>query len=232
MRAMKVTYLARLLDVSVGTIRRWVGDDVYGAFLTPGASPAKGNTRIMTPHDQRVLFFVAQMREIGASQDAILERLRRLQEDDWRDLPPIPSEWDGSGDTLPLDVAANRASEMVQSAVLQKELQHLREALQLAVSRAEELEMQLQAISGERDELSEQKHTLELETSRRVHTLELEVSQARGEAARLEAELNAYSMTYSLGGKKPVSPVWIVLVTALIVTVIVVIAFVVAILAT
>lgn len=220
-RAMKVTYLARLLNVSVGTIRRWVGDDVYGPFLTPSASPAKGNTRIMTEHDQRVLYYVAQLREMGLSQDAILERLRRMQESDWRDLPPVPAEWDGKGDTLPMEVAANRASEMVQSAVLQKELQHVREALQLAESRVEELETQLQTVTGEKDELVEQKHTLELE-----------ISQAKGEVSRLEAELKAYGMAYSLGGERPVSLVWIVLATAAVVTLIIVIAFVVAIVAT
>jgi len=212
---MKVTSLARLLDVSVGTVRRWVGDDIYGPFLTPSASPSKGNTRIMTEHDQRVLYYVAQLREIGMSQDAIVERLKHMQENDWVDLPPLPGEWDGTGETLPVDVAATRASEMVQSAVLQKEIQHLREALELAQSRLKELESQLQTVSGEKDELVQQKHAQEQEFSQQKHTLELEVSQAKGEVSRLEAELKAYGMTYSLGGDKPVSPVWIILVTAL-----------------
>lgn len=132
-------------------------------------------------------------------------------------LGEIPPEWDVDDEkTITTSQAASRAYELAQVAVLQTELQHTRQSLELAQSRLKELESQLETVSGEKDELIQQKHAREQEFSQQKHTLELEVSQAKGEVSRLEAQLNAYSMTYSLGGKKPVSPVWIILVTGLI----------------
>lgn len=216
---MKVTEFSKLADISVATARRWVS--LYEPFLTPSATPPKGETRVLSPHDQRVLYYAAQLRDAGLSSDVIVERLKQMQADDWHGLVELPPEWNNSDGTMPVSLAASRASEVAQVAVLQNEHQHIRQALQLAEGRMRELEEKLQSTEADKSALTGEKHTLEVE-----------LAQTKGEVSRLEAELKAYGMAYSLGGSKPVSVVWIIAATALIATIIVIVAFVVAILAT
>lgn len=212
--SINITTLASRLNIDRMTVGRWIRR--YNEYLSPPSNPYKGKSRILNDTDVRVLYLVATLRDTGISHDEIIQRLDELQADGWQQLPEVPPEWDVDDDqTITTSQAASRAYELAQVAVLQTELQHTRQSLELAQSRLKELESQLETVSGEKDELIQQKHAREQEFSQQKHTLELEVSQAKGEVSRLEAQLTAYSMTYSLGGNKPVSPVWIILVTAL-----------------
>jgi DNA-binding transcriptional MerR regulator len=70
---MKTATLAKLLNVSGDTLRRWTS--FYEQFLTPGATPPKGKTRLLSDHDIRVLLLVATLRDAGEDPDEIVARL-------------------------------------------------------------------------------------------------------------------------------------------------------------
>ncbi len=208
---MKVTQFSRMVDVSVATARRWV--KVYDEFLTPSANPPKGETRTLTHHDQQVLYYAAQLRDAGLSQDAVVERLRALQDNDWIGLTELPSEWRNGADTVTVSVAASRASELAQVAVLQAELQHIRRELEQAQNRVGELEAQLNTTG---DQLS----TSENEKNE----LRLELERARGEVEKFRAQL----ASYSFGREAPVNVGFILLSALLIGALLVAVAFVLA----
>lgn len=182
---MRVTYLARLLDVSADTIRRWI--DVYRPFLTLKASSVKGSRSLITEHDTRVLTAISQLHNSGLEHSAISECLKHMQEKGWRDLPTLPREKDGAGSALSVGAASGSESGQIQVAVLQKEVEYAREALHRIQSRIEQLETQIQAVNDEKDEVIRQKRALELELVQTKNALSL-----------LKTELNAHGRAYSL----------------------------------
>jgi chromosome segregation ATPase len=146
---------------------------------------------------------VGSLRDMGRLQHEIEQELTQLQADGWQGLPDLPAEWSGVGESVALDVAASRASELVQVAALQVELQHVKTALQAAQERVQALE----AVEA------------------RNHALELELSAARGEVRELQARLAAYAIT---GGGKPIPVALIVAVALLAGAVLVALAFILA----
>jgi DNA-binding transcriptional MerR regulator len=199
-RATNPAALAKYLQVDVTTIRRWC--EVYGRFLSASAVPAKGKNRALTEHDIRVLGMVGSLRDMGRLQHEIEQELTTLQADGWQGLPDLPAEWSGAGESVALDVAASRASELVQVAALQVELQHVRTALQAAQERVQALE----AVEA------------------RNHALELDLATARGEVAALQARLAGYA----LGGEKPIHVGLIIAVALLAGAVLVALTFILA----
>jgi DNA-binding transcriptional MerR regulator len=206
---MKITKFAELSGISVASARRWT--DLYASFLTTSARPPRGQVRVLTPHDQRVLWYVVTMRNDGRDQDVIMERLKEMQAQEWQRLPDIPLEWGDSGDTVPVDIATARAGEMVQIAILQKELEHTQRQLESAENRVRDLERQLQ-----------QKVEVEAEKS----GLQLELERARGEVTTLKAQLDAYVLAYGMGRNKPINLVVLVGIVALAVAVLMALAVV------
>jgi DNA-binding transcriptional MerR regulator len=196
---MNPTTLAKLLNVDPVTMRRWTLR--FAPYLSPSASPSKGKTRTFTDDDVRVLRYIGILRDTGTDLDEIENRLKELQNNNWADLPPVPSEWETPNDTMPVMEAASRAYQLAQVAVLQKELEHTKNSLLAAQDRVAELESQL---SG--------KASIETEK----HALELDLAVSRGEVERLKAELKAYGMAYSIGrNERPVSAVTLVMLVAL-----------------
>jgi chromosome segregation ATPase len=131
---------------------------------------------------------------------------------------------------MPVELAAARASELAQVAVLQNELQHVTKALEQAQARVEALDQELENLrtgSTVRErELLEQATEIErslrderalveqelrtrndlMETEKRAieqekHEVEKELLAARAEVARLEGRLESYS----LGREKPLN---------------------------
>ena len=135
---MNPTTLAKLLNVDPVTLRRWTVR--YAPYLSPGASPVKGKTRTFTHDDVRVLHYVGILRDTGTQLEEIDVRLKELQDNGWAELPAVPSEWETTDETMPVTEAANRAYQMAQVAVLQKELEHTKNALLAAQNRVTELE--------------------------------------------------------------------------------------------
>jgi DNA-binding transcriptional MerR regulator len=208
---MNTTKLAKLINVSPDTVRRWTND--YRDYLSPTGAPVKGQTRVLTPHDMAVLAHIAVLRDTGLSHEEVTRRLDDLLAGDWQDLPPSPHEWLDETETVAVAEAAERAREMVTIAALQSELRHTQQALEAAQARAESLQGELDALRAQQDASQET-----------IHGLEIEVERAKGEVETLKARLAAYSF----GRDHPVN-VGFILVAALIAgAVLVALAFVLA----
>lgn len=190
--------VAHYLNVAVDTIRRWTKD--YQEFLTPDALPGSGRNRSFAEHDLAVLIFIAGQRSTGVDSRTIKERLASMRANGWQGLPSVPPEWYGQ-ETMPVAQAASRANELAQIAALQVELQYTREKLEAAEKRADALAAQLTTLEGS-----------QTATAADLHQARLELERARGEVATLQARLGAYR----LGGDKPVSPLVLIGLIALV----------------
>lgn len=211
---MQPSQIGELLNVDAQTMRRWAKD--YAPFLSPGANPPKGQTRVFDTHDQRVFLFISQLRAVGQTATDIQAALERERDLNYEGLPQLPPDW-GVTDKVELGLAQARASEIARMASLQIQLQHTTERLQEAQERVLELEDKLATAEAAQGA-----------TERDKHDLELRLSEARGEVATLAARLEAYSMSYSFGRDKPVN-VGVLLVVALLAgALLVTLAFVVA----
>jgi hypothetical protein len=80
---------------------------------------------------------------------------------------------------------------MVENAVLRRDLQFTRQALQEAQQRAELLSSELEAVRGENTT-----------NTSRIHALEVELERARGEISQLKAQLTGYAF----GQDRPINP--------------------------
>lgn len=212
---MNTTTLAKLIEVSPDTVRRWTKD--YRGYLSPTGSPVKGQTRILTGHDIAVLSYVATLRENGENHEQITDRLDDLRRGDWQDLPPVPREWMEADQTVDMTDAITRAREIATVAQLQTELTYTERQLQKAQAQADQLQSEL-------DELRKDKTTADT----RVHSLEVELERVRGDVRRLESEITGYNLAYGFGREKPVSIAVVILVALLVGAALVTAAFVLA----
>lgn len=83
--------VARLLNISSSTLHRWA--DCYSAFLDSDATPQKGQARVFSEHDVRVMLLVSELRHTGASQDHIRQALQKESLEQWRNLPSLSEAW-------------------------------------------------------------------------------------------------------------------------------------------
>lgn len=207
---MKPADAIKVIGVSDDTLKRWGRQ--YRDFFSPAATPPKGQTREYTPHDIRLALKILALRDAGLTYEAIKESLEAEQENGWEGLPPMP-DIEALRETLPADVAASRANEMVQNAVLQRELAHVRQELELAQGRVLELEASMSTLQTSKTEVEGAKHALELDLER-----------ARADVRELQARLQGYT----IGGDKPIAPAILIIMTLLAGALLVTLAFVVA----
>jgi DNA-binding transcriptional MerR regulator len=250
---MTPSQLADLLGVASNTIRRW--SKVYADFLTPSARPQTGKTRRFSRFDQRVLYFVAALRESPENVDdqQVIARLKTLQDDNWRSLPELssgklrqlsscsvfrrslpelPEEFADIDDPGVLEVVSTeqRARELATVEFLQREnvrLVDLNEQLQGDLQLAQEHEKEAQQKVAK---FEEQMAALRL--SERAERDDL---QAQLHAAQLElkaaggevARLEGQLQQYGLGREKPLNVGLIIAATAISVAVLVIVLLVV-----
>lgn len=206
---MKPADAIRVIGVSDDTLKRW--GKQYRDFFSPAATPPKGQTRDYTPHDIRLALMISTLRDTGLTYEAITESLEAEQGNGWEGLPPMP-DLDELRETLPADVAASRASDMVQNAVLQRELAYVRQELQQAQNRVLELEDALSTLQ-----------TAKSGVEASGHALELDLERARADVREFQARLQGYT----IGGEKPIAPAILIVVSLLAGVVIVLVALVV-----
>jgi len=186
---MTPSQLARMLGVTVNTVRNWAG--IYKTYLTPSATPRKGKARHFSKHDQRVLYTVATFRNSNMTEDEIKKRLDELQENNWDDLPQLPPEFaEIPAGELQIISTEERARELAQVQVLQGEMARLQTALERAETRVEQLE----------HEISELRQSENI-TREALHKKELDLQKAVGDTEALKRELSQYA----LGRDKPLN---------------------------
>jgi DNA-binding transcriptional MerR regulator len=211
---MNIKEVATLLGTAGNTIRRWCDD--YHRFLSPGAHPPKGQTRILDSHDLRVLHFVSASRDIGREPESILAHLEAMQAEDWESLPEVPPDWLQPSEQVTTTVATKLGYDAAHIAVMQRDLEHAQNALVEAEERVNTLETELDTLradSGTKDE--------------KIHALELQLSDSRGEVQALKTQIEAFTLAYGMGRDRPLPIAAIILVTALIVAALVIILLVV-----
>lgn len=89
---------AQVLGVNSHTVRRWCAD--HAQYLSPGASPAKGTARRLTPGDIEVLREVQRLRGEGLQTLAINERLAGLVFGDQTAIEPAQAAQGGPGGAI------------------------------------------------------------------------------------------------------------------------------------
>jgi DNA-binding transcriptional MerR regulator len=210
---MNVSSVADLVGTSPDSLRRWTRE--YAAFLSPGATPPRGDERRLNEHDLRVLHFIGAARDAGTAHDKIREQLAALQKDGWAELPPLPEAWiqppqDGR---IAVSEAREESQHLAEIAAQQIVIQTLREQLQDAQGRAETLQRRVSELEGS-------DRTAQAEIS----DLRVQLEKARGEVAALQARLSGYTFT----GDHPIPLALIIAVTALAVVIVVLVVFVAA----
>jgi DNA-binding transcriptional MerR regulator len=226
--------LAKLIEVSGDTLRRWTRE--YRDFLSPSATPPKGQPRIMTEHDQRVLRMVKSLRDAGQDREAIIDTLHREQLNDWAGLPPAPDDWRSS--SVSVDVAASRANEMATVAALQTQLQYVTQALEVAQNRVASLEQALEEAAVRERQIRDDSMSRERSLNDRAsdldqqrQALQISLLEAKADVTRLEGDLKAQAArleAYSFGRERPIHIVYIVAGAVLFGAVVVTLIFVVA----
>ena len=195
---MNMKKVADKLGVVPNTVRNWI--DEYHQFLSSSAHPPKGRTRVLTAQDVRILHYIAAARDIGQPLETITAKLQAMQDDNWQDLPAVPHDWSDPEETIPVTIAANKAYDVAQIAVLQRDLDHAQQALQLAESRVEQLERDNAALQASQTASEAEKHDLQIK-----------LTAARGEVETVKARLQSYAIT---GGDRPIPVALIIAVTA------------------
>lgn len=129
---MKSSVLVSLLNIPESTIRKYAGD--YAAFLSPAANAGAGRHRDYTEHDARVLKLVIDMKAVKQSPENIDITLRSLQNTGWERLPKLD---ESALAILPTPEGMIQAA--TERAVMQKEIDMLRDSLNKATSDRDEL---------------------------------------------------------------------------------------------
>lgn len=161
--------LAEWLGLSEVTIRQWTTGE-WRAYLSHHAHGGGGRRRYFLEQDARILAFVAALKEQGETRDTIHTTLKRLQTEDWKDLPLMPPAPPAMGpiQMMPRETADTALS--TQRAALMREIALLQD-------RVEGLENQLS---------TERQHSAELETE--LRTAREQVGELRGRLATMETE--------------------------------------------
>ena len=73
---MKMGHIAKLLNASTSTIRRW--SDTYRAYFEVNIEPSDSFAPVFCERDLRVLLLVSQLRNEGVAHDDIAQRLKSI----------------------------------------------------------------------------------------------------------------------------------------------------------
>ncbi|MEO8393326.1 MAG: MerR family transcriptional regulator [Chloroflexota bacterium] len=92
---MKPVDVSRQLGIGGSTVRAWSKE--FAAYLSPTAVGGDDRRRDFTVRDVQVMALIKSMSDRNVSRDEMNLELRRLQADDWRELP-MP-EGTGTTDT-------------------------------------------------------------------------------------------------------------------------------------
>ncbi|MCD4685955.1 MAG: MerR family transcriptional regulator [Anaerolineae bacterium] len=192
----------KLIGTSADTLRRWCDDDHFAMFLSPGATPPKGDERFFNAHDLRVLNYISTARKSHAGIEDIRKRLSRMKDSGWAGLPDVPDSWKrATGGEVAVTEVTELLTHTAELATLQTQVGYLRDERDNAVERAETVRRELDTMRADASA-----------SQSRVHALEVELAESQGRVSTLEARLQQYAIT---GGDQPL-PVGAIIVSALV----------------
>jgi DNA-binding transcriptional MerR regulator len=150
-RKMNPGILSKLLGVSSSTICRW--SEVYARFLSEDALPAKGQARVFSSRDARVMLFISEQRKEGSDSKSIRQALYEISLNQWRDLPVLPPDWQehiAENVTVPASLIERlRQQKATQEDVINQQRQMLQmtaSSLELAMSQCDMANTEYQSL--------------------------------------------------------------------------------------
>jgi DNA-binding transcriptional MerR regulator len=147
---MKTHEAADLLGIATSTIRAWSTGE-FRQYLSPSAQGGDGRFRNLTQTDARIIAFIASLKSESRPRDEIHAALKRLQAEDWADLPPLPPAPAGVGpipmiprEAAETAVTSQRSALLREIAILQERVQSLDEQLASERQRREDERLKAQ----------------------------------------------------------------------------------------
>jgi len=137
-----VSDVARRLGVSPGTIRNYSRQ--FAEFLSPGASPPRGQTRQFSMADAHIFVFAQRLLAKGATYDGVRIQLKLgiyLKEP--MEVPPLPEPGPKKMESVPAD----SIQLIIQPYI--EEANRLRRERDEALARIAELERELGRLEGQ-----------------------------------------------------------------------------------
>lgn len=131
--------VANLLNISVGTVRRWA--DTYRDFLFADATPPKGNVRVFWDRDVQVLLLIARLSSEGMDREGLEDCLRQIAEGGWQGLPEVPADWESPVRNIivPTGLLERRKQEDMALARVYQDSEDNMRALELSKAAVQEL---------------------------------------------------------------------------------------------
>lgn len=140
--------IADLFAVSHQTVKNYCAE--FAAYLSPTATPEKGQQRQFTDDDVAVLALVVEMKKAGAVFESIHHALGMGQRGDVPDAALIPIEGDGAGAGGAALLVMRQQVIDLQTALAEKERELAGRDAQIALLREMLNEAQRQVINLER----------------------------------------------------------------------------------
>ena len=86
---MKPSQAATILGMGASTICAWSMGE-FKPYLSPTAQGGSGRNRDLTELDVRIIGYINRLKQQSVPLEEIHANVKRLQEEDWRDLPLLP----------------------------------------------------------------------------------------------------------------------------------------------
>lgn len=102
---MKPHEAARLIGISVNTVRAWTMNE-YRAFFSPSAQGGDGRNRELTDTDLRILLYINKIKHDGLQGDEVIAALKQVQQQGFDTLPmPVQTEVIAPTQMIPMRAA-------------------------------------------------------------------------------------------------------------------------------
>lgn len=175
---MKTHELSAYLGVATSTIRTWTSGE-FKQYLSPTGQGSDGRVRNFTAQDARIVAFIAALINESRPREEIHTALKRLQSEDWIDLPPMPSAPPGVDSVAMIpEMAAQVAVNTQRSSLLREVAIYEERAIELQ-NTVDELRQQLEEERGQ---------SREREQSLLTRAIEAETELKLYRAGRLKPE--------------------------------------------
>lgn len=173
---MKTKELADWLGLADSTIRVWSREE-FKPYLSVTAKGGEGRTRHFGDEDARIIALIATLKNEGNSSDDVHRILQQMQDDNWKDLPPMPVAPPDAGPIAMIPREAAETAVSAQRAAMMREIAILEDRV----------DMLSEQLADEREKRDAIQNNL-LETKERLGELRGQMSEAGAKQEMLEQE--------------------------------------------
>lgn len=149
---MKTHEIAAHLGIATSTIRTWSNGE-FKQYLSPTGQGGEGQYRNFTETDSRILAYVNVMKQQSRPRDEIHMALKRMQGEDWIDLPPMPPAPPGVSPLRMVPESTAETALVTQRSALLREIAIKDERIEQLESEVADLRKQLEANDADHETL-------------------------------------------------------------------------------